>query len=313
MSGPLEAEFLLVRRRDLERLTTEVMQMKEFLPQILNQDLLEGVQRLEVAESALEERELDCEHIKARLQATQSECLRTKEENLALLLQVTELREQSVQQVDFCTQMGSALCTLLWGVSNREETVKIILGMDKTADFFILAGQTVSSFVETLVVNQDEDMEESRFVLGLAGTITNVAAVSCGRDFLMSSCRELMEQWIQLLGKIRPGSCSRLRVLILMSLYNVSIHREGLLWMSRYTGLMSQLQQLLTDPDNEVCLHALRLIQSLVLEPEVLRVLWEELQQCLPHIQDFSLNGNPELQKMAAELLEEVRGPPVEG
>lgn len=48
---------------------------------------------------------------------------------MALLLQVTELREQSFQQVGFCTQMGSALCTLLWGVSNREETVKSILGM----------------------------------------------------------------------------------------------------------------------------------------------------------------------------------------
>ncbi|CAN2387809.1 Heat shock factor 2-binding protein [Pristimantis euphronides] len=312
MSGPLEAEFLLVRRRDLERLTTEVMQIKEFLPKILNQDLLDSIQRLDVAKSALEERERGCEYIKARLEATQSECLRSKDENLALLVQITELREQSIQQADFFTQMGSALCTLLWGVSNREETVKSILGMDKTAEFFSLAGQTVSSFVESLAANQDEDTEESHFVLGLAGTIANVAAVSSGRDFLMSSCRELMEKWIQLLGKITPGSCSRLRVLMLMSLYNVSIHREGLLWMSRYMGLMSQLQLLLTDSDNEVCLHALRLIQSLVLEPNVLHMLWEELQQCLPHITELSHTANPEVQKMAAELLEELRGPMVD-
>ncbi|XP_040269355.1 heat shock factor 2-binding protein-like [Bufo bufo] len=246
MSGPLESEFLLIRRRDLERLTTEVMQMKEFLPKILNQDLLESVQRLEVAESALEEREQDCEHIQARLQATQNECLRAKEENLSLLLQVTELREQNVQQVDFCSEMGSALCTLLWGVSNREETVRSILGMDTTAEFFSLAGQTVSRFVESFAVDQNEDTEESRFVLGLAGTITNVAAVSCGRSFLMSSCRDLMEKWILLLREIRSGSHCQLRVLILMSLYNVSIHHDGLLWMSRYPGIMSQLQQLLT-------------------------------------------------------------------
>ncbi|XP_044129627.1 heat shock factor 2-binding protein [Bufo gargarizans] len=313
MSGPLESEFLLIRRRDLERLTTEVMQMKEFLPKILNQDLLESVQRLEVAESALEERELDCEHIQARLQATQSECLRAKEENLSLLLQVTELREQNVQQVDFCSQMGSALCTLLWGVSNREETVRSILGMDVTAEFFSLAGQTVSRFVESFAVNQDEDTEESRFVLGLAGTITNVAAVSCGRSFLMSSCRDLMEKWILLLGEIRSGSHCQLRVLILMSLYNVSIHRDGLLWMSRYPGIMSQLQQLLTDPDNEVCLHTLRLIQSLVLEPDVLHMLWEEVQQCLPRVTELSHTANSELRKMASELLEELKGPMVEG
>ncbi|XP_077149658.1 heat shock factor 2-binding protein isoform X2 [Ranitomeya variabilis] len=263
MSGPLEGEFVFVRRRDLERLTTEVMQMKEFLPKILSQDVLEGVQRLEVVESALEERELDYEHIKARLQATQTECLRTKE--------------------------------------------------DKSAEFFSLAGQTVSSFVESLAVKPDEDTEESRFVLGLAGTITNVAAVSCGRDFLMSSCREVMEKWIQLLGKIGSGCCGRLRVLILMSLYNVSIHREGLVWMSRNLGLVPQLQQLLTDPDNEVCLHALRLIQSLVLEPDVLHMLWEDVHQCLPLITELSHASNSELQKMAVELLEELRGLIVEG
>ncbi|KAM4046672.1 heat shock factor 2-binding protein [Anomaloglossus baeobatrachus] len=313
MSGPPEAEFFLVRRRDLERLTTEVMQMKEFLPQILSQDVLESVQRLEVVESALEERELDCEHIAARLQATQTECLRTKEENLALLLQVSALQERSVQQVDFCTQMGSAVCTLLWGVSNKEETVKSILGMDTTAEFFSLAGQTVSNFVESLAVNQDEDSEESRFALALAGTITNVAAVSCGRDFLMSSCRELLEKWIQLLGKIGAGTCGRLRVLILMSLYNVSIHREGLVWMSRSMGLLSQLQQLLTDPDNEVRLHALRLIQSLVLEPDVLHMLWEDVQQCLPHITELSRTAKSEVQNMAVEILEELRGLMVEG
>ncbi|XP_056407831.1 heat shock factor 2-binding protein [Hyla sarda] len=233
-------------------------------------------------------------------------------ENLDLLLQVTELRARSVQQVDFCTQMGSALCTLLWGVSNREETVKTILGMDRTTEFFSLAAQTVSSLVESLSVSQEEDMEESSFVLGLAGTITNVAAVSCGRDFLMSSCRELLEKWMELLGKIRVGNCPQLRVLILMTLYNVSIHREGLVWMSQYGGLMPQLQQLLTDPDSDVCLHALRLLQSLVLEPDVLHMLWGELQPCLPLITQLSHTANSELKTMAAEVLEELRGPMAE-
>ncbi|XP_071995167.1 heat shock factor 2-binding protein isoform X2 [Engystomops pustulosus] len=309
MSGSSGAEFVLVRRQDVERLTTEVMQMKEILPQILNQDLLESIQRLEHAESALEEREMDCEHMRSRLQATQNQSVRASEENQALLLQMAQLREHSLQQVDFCTQMGSALCTLLWAVSNREETVRNIVGMDETARFFSLAGQTLSSFVESPALSEEEDSEEGRFVLGLAGTITNVAAVSCGRDFLMSSCRELMENWIHLLGKIRSGTCSRLRVLILMSLYNVSIHREGLVWMSQHSGLRSRLQQLLTDPDSEVCLHTLRLIQSLVLEPEVLHMLWEDLQDCLPHITQLSHTANPDVQKMAAELLEELKGP----
>lgn len=69
----------------------------------------------------------------------------------------------------------------------------------------------------------------------------------------------------------------------------------------------------LLDPDNEVCLHALRLIQSLVLEPEVLHMLREDVEQCLPHITELSHTADLELQKMAAELLEELGGPMVEG
>ncbi|XP_069801147.1 heat shock factor 2-binding protein isoform X2 [Dendropsophus ebraccatus] len=251
--------------------------------------------------------------MKARLQTAQSEFIRAKDENLALLLQLIQLRNHSVQQVDFCTHMGSALCTLLWGVSIREETVRSILGMEKTTEFFSLAAQTVSSFVESVAVSQDEDPEESCFVLGLAGTITNVAAVSCGRDFLMSSCRDLLGTWIQLLGKMRAGICSRLRVLILMTLYNVSIHRQGLLWLCQYRGLVPQLLQLLADPDCEVCLHALRLIQSFILEPDVLHMFWGDLQECLPHITELSHTASPDVQKMAAEVLEELRGPMVEG
>ncbi|XP_075053661.1 heat shock factor 2-binding protein isoform X2 [Mixophyes fleayi] len=248
MSSSTDTEFVLVKRKDLERLTTEVMQMRDFLPQILNQELVESVQRLEAAEIALETKELDCAHVSARLEVSQGEYLRANEENQALLVQVTSLQEQSVQQAEYCTHMGSALCSLLWGLSTNEGIVNSILGMDKAPEFFNLASHTVVSFVESLAGEQpqDDDTEESRFVLGLAGTITNVAAVSCGREFLMSSCRDLMESWFHLLGKISLGTCNRLRVLILMSLYNVSINRNGVLWMSQCVGFISQLQRLLT-------------------------------------------------------------------
>ncbi|XP_063810708.1 heat shock factor 2-binding protein, partial [Pseudophryne corroboree] len=244
----MEQDFVLVKRKDVERLTTEVMQMREFLPQILNQELLENVQRLEAAEIALETKELDCAHINSRLEVSQGEYLQAKEENLSLAVQLNDLREHSLQQSEYCTRLGSALCTLLWGVSNRDETVRSILTMDKAEEFFSLASHTVSSFVESLSGQQppEEDAEESRFVLGLAGTVTNVAAVPCGRDFLISSCKELMEKWFHLLGKMALGSCSRLRVLILMSLYNVSINRSGLLWLSQCAGIIPQLQILLT-------------------------------------------------------------------
>ncbi|XP_072254619.1 heat shock factor 2-binding protein isoform X2 [Pyxicephalus adspersus] len=309
MSSSSEVEFVLVRRRDLERLTTEVMQMREFLPQIVNSELVESVQRLEVAEGALEVKEQDCEHIRARLEVSQSEYLRAKEENLSLLLQLSTLREKSVQQTYYCTHVGSVLCTLLWSVSNREETVTNILGMDKCTEFFMMASQTVASYVDALdETEQDEDNEDVQYVLGFAGIVTNVAAVSCGRDFLITSCRELMESWIQILGKIRLGTCSRLRVLLLKCLYNVSINQCGLLWMSQVKGFPSALRRLLSDPDAEVCLHALLLFQSLSVDPDVLRLLWKDVQECLPNIMELSQSNNAHLQRTAKELLEEIGG-----
>ncbi|XP_053313321.1 heat shock factor 2-binding protein [Spea bombifrons] len=307
MSGSSGAEFVLVRRRDLERLTTEVMQMKEFLPQILNQELLSNVQRLEQAESALDVKESDCEHFRSRLEAAQSECLQEKEEKLSVLAQLSSLQEQSLQQAEFCTLMGSTLCTLLWGVSSREEAVRSLLGGGKAVAFFGLASQTLSSYVESLEQPQDEEAEESQFVLGLAGTITNIAAVSFGREFLVTTCRDLLETWIHLLGRIKPGTCCRLRVLMLMSLYNVSINRKGVSWMSQNVSLISQLQRLLTDRDPDVCLHTLRLLQSVALESDGPRHMQSELHKCLPRIVELAQSRSAELQTAAGELLEEMR------
>lgn len=45
-------EFVKVRRRDLERLTTEVMQLRDFLPKIVNGDILRTFQKLNAIESS---------------------------------------------------------------------------------------------------------------------------------------------------------------------------------------------------------------------------------------------------------------------
>lgn len=50
------------------------------------------------------------------------------QEKLTLQQQLRDTREQLVQQAEYCTQMGAAACTLLWGVSSSEDVVKAILG-----------------------------------------------------------------------------------------------------------------------------------------------------------------------------------------
>ena len=65
---------------------------------------------------------------------------------------------------------------------------------------------------------------------------------------------------------------------------------------------------LFPDPDAEVCLHVLRLIQSVVLEPEVFSKSASELQSSLPlqPILVLPKSHNPQLQTATQDLLEDL-------
>ncbi|KAM5154026.1 heat shock factor 2-binding protein isoform 1-T3 [Callospermophilus lateralis] len=246
-------EFVKVRKKDLERLTTEVMQIRDFLPRILNGEVLESFQKLKIVEKNLERKEqeleqlkLDCEHFKARLETVQADSGREKKEKLALRQQLNEAKQQLLQQAEYCTEMGAAACTLLWGVSSSEEVVKAILGGDKALKFFRITGQTMESFVKSLDGDVKElDSDENQFVFALAGIVTNVAAIACGREFLVNSSRVLLDTMLQLLGDLKPGQCTKLKVLMLMSLYNVSINLKGLKYISESPGFIPLLWWLL--------------------------------------------------------------------
>ncbi|XP_072703549.1 heat shock factor 2-binding protein isoform X2 [Ciconia boyciana] len=330
-------EFVKIKRRDLERLTTEVMQLRDFLPKIVNGDILGTFQKLDAIESMqarwstyyfvyliypvtdmekkeeeIEQLKMDCEHFRARLETAQADCMREKKEKLDLRQQLNEAKQQLLQQAEYCTEMGAAVCTLLWGVSSNEEAVKTVLGGSKAVKFFTITAQTMESFVKSLsedMKQQDLDSDENQFVLALAGIVTNVAALACGREFLVSSSRELLDTMMHLLGDMKPGLCTKFKVLMLMSLYNVSINLKGLKYISESPGFIPLLWWLLNDPDAEVCLHALRLLQSVILEPEVLAKSASEMRDTLPfqRIIALSKSRNADLQALAKELLEDLK------
>ncbi|XP_019777940.1 heat shock factor 2-binding protein isoform X1 [Lagenorhynchus albirostris] len=310
-------EFVKVRKKDLERLTTEVMQIRDFLPRILNGEVLESFQKLKIVEKNLERKEqeleqlrMDCEHFKARLESVQEDSVSEKKEKLALRQQLNEAKQQLLQQAEYCTGMGAAACTILWGVSSSEEVVRAILGGGKALKFFNITGQTMESFVKSLDGDVKElDSDENQFVFALAGIVTNVAAVASGREFLVNSSRVLLDTILQLLGDLKPGQCTKLKVLMLMSLYNVSINLKGLKYISESPGFIPLLWWLLSDPDTEVCLHVLRLVQSVVLEPEVFSRTASEIRSSLPlqRILAMAKSRNPHLQAVAQELLEDLR------
>ncbi|KAM4602120.1 heat shock factor 2-binding protein [Polymixia lowei] len=313
--------FVKVRKRDLERLTTEVMQLREFLPRVVNGDFIEMLHKARAAETindliAEEQEQLrqECLHFHSRLDAAQSECQKEREEKLVLREQLWDSRQQIRQQAEFCTGLGAATCTLLWSTSGKEEAVKDILADGKLQPFLKLAAQTLESFVKSLegeakAEPQDQNSHEHQFVLALAGVITNIAAVTCGRDYLSSCAHVLLDTLMQLLELIKPGTFPKLKVLMLMALYNISISVKGLKYISESPGLLPLIWTLLEDGDCEVCLHSLRLLQSLLLEEEVVTLLGPALLEPLhlARIDQLASSHQLALRQTAQETLEDLQ------
>uniref|UniRef100_W5KL87 Heat shock transcription factor 2 binding protein n=1 Tax=Astyanax mexicanus TaxID=7994 RepID=W5KL87_ASTMX len=159
----------------------------------------------------------ECLHLRSRLEALQAECQKDKEEKIVLREQLWESREQLQQQAEFCTGLGAATCTLLWSASSKEEAVRDILADGKLEPFLSVAGQTLESFVKSLdeeekPQQQHYNSHEHQFVLALAGVITNIAAVTSGRDFISNSAHILLDTLMQLLGLMKPGVFAKLKV-----------------------------------------------------------------------------------------------------
>ncbi|XP_063068685.1 heat shock factor 2-binding protein [Engraulis encrasicolus] len=315
--------YVTVRKRDMEKLTTEVMQLREFLPRVINAELLDSVHKARQNEALRERQEQEQEqqrkenlHLRSRLEISQTECQREREEKLSLRQQLWECREQLGQQAEFCTGLGAAVCTLLWSASGKEEAVRDILADGKVQPFLSVAGQTLESFVKSLDQDskatqqqQDSNSQEHQFVLALAGVITNLAAVACGRDFLASSAHVLLDTLMKLLGLIKPGVFPKLKALMLMALYNVSISVKGLKYISGNPALIPLICTLLEEKDPEVCVHSLRLLQSLLLEEEVASDVASGLLPCLlplGRIRQLAASRHQVLSQTAKETLEDL-------
>ncbi|XP_031158231.1 heat shock factor 2-binding protein isoform X1 [Sander lucioperca] len=311
--------FVRVRRSDLEKLTTEVMQLREFLPRVLNGDLIEMLHKARAAQTmkehlAQEQEQLrqECLHLQSRLDAVQTECQKEREEKLLLREQLWQSGAELQQQADFCSGLGSAACSLLWSCSSSEDTVTRWLADGKLQSFLAVAAQTLESFVRSLdeeakTQTEDHNSQEHQFVLAMAGTITNVAAVTRGRDFLSSSV--LLDTLMKLLELMKPGVFPKLKVLMLMALYNVSISVKGLKGISENPGLLPLIWTLLDDGDWEVCLHSLRLLQSVLLEEEVLLLLGSALLDPDLHARVSRLTSSvqPSLRLAAQQTMEDLQ------
>ncbi|CAL1601333.1 unnamed protein product [Knipowitschia caucasica] len=317
--------FVKVKRRELERLTTEVMQLRDLLPRVLNGDLMEMLNKAKAAqtmsvvkEQMFQEQErlrLDFAHVQSRLEASQAECQKEREEKLLLREQLWQSGTELQQLADFCSSLGSASCCLLWSCAAKEDIITLWLSdHGKLQSFLVIAAQTLESFVCSLdddvkVQTEDPNSKEHTFVLALAGTITNIAAVTNGRDFLSNSAHMLLDTLIRLLERMKPGMFPKLKVLMLMALYNVSITIKGLKYMIKNPGLLTATLNLLGDRDWEVSLHSLRLLQSLVLEDEALLVLGPAVQdpELEAQVQKLASSAQPCVREAAQQTLDDLQ------
>ncbi|XP_072303857.1 heat shock factor 2-binding protein [Eucyclogobius newberryi] len=317
--------YVRVRKRELDKLTTEVMQLREFLPRVLNGELMEMLTKARAAQtmSAVKEQltqeqerlRQDCSHLQSRLEASQAECQKEREEKLLFREQLWQRGTELQQQADFCSSLGSASCCMLWSCSAKEDIITLWLSdHGKLQSFLGVAAQTLESFVRSLdedvkAQTEDPDSQEHSFVLALAGTITNIAAVTSGRDFLANSAHVLLDTLIRLLELMRPGAFPKLKVLMLMALYNVSISIKGLKYLMKNPGLPTVTLNLLNDREWEVCLHSLRLLQSLVLEDEALLVLGPAVEdpELEARVKKLTSSVQPCVRAAAQQTLEDLQ------
>ncbi|XP_061692274.1 heat shock factor 2-binding protein [Syngnathoides biaculeatus] len=314
--------FVRVRKTDLEKLTTEVMQLREFLPRVVNSNLIGMLHKNRVTQTVkdhiTQEQEYlqqECLHLQSRLDVLQIECQKEREEKLLLREKLWQSGAELQQQADFCFSLGSAVCSLLWNCSTREDLVKQWLVDATLPAFLAVATQTLGSFISTLDEDvksryEDYNTQEYQFVLALTGTITNIAAVTCGRDFLCSSGHGLLDTLIKLLELMKPGVLPKLKVLMLMGLYNASISVKGLKYMIEKPALLPLIRTLLEDRSWEVCLHSLRLLQSLLLEDVAQPTLGAALldMDLQARIRSFTLSVQPSLRQLAQQTLADLQG-----
>ncbi|KAF7646486.1 hypothetical protein LDENG_00187470, partial [Lucifuga dentata] len=234
-------------------------------------------------------------------------------EKLLLREQLWQSGTELQQQADFCSDLGSSACSLLWSCSSKEDTVTHWLTEGKLPSFLAVAAQTLESFVTSLDENaktetEDHDSHEHQFVLALAGIITNMAAVPCGRDFLSSSSQAMLDTLMKMLELMKPGIFPKLKVLMLMALYNISISIKGLKYISANPGLLPLIWTLLEDTDWKVCHHSLRLLQSVLLEEEALPSLGSLLDPgLLARVSQLTSSTQPALRLAAQQTLEDLQ------
>ncbi|XP_060063773.1 heat shock factor 2-binding protein-like [Ylistrum balloti] len=313
-------ERVLVHRDDLARLATEITQLRQTYPKVVNKRVTTAISKINHLETEFcqlqqkyDESVTETQRWKARCEMAVTDCQKEKQDNVQLRCEVRDLSQQLSQQSDYCSSLGSACCTLLWRVSRCEESIQSILVGTKVDEFLCLVTSTLQSYVSAYKVDwPKDDQEETQFILALCGIITNIAASAYGRDFLITNQngQQVIDTYFNVLSEAPNGKSARLKNLILMALYNISINQKGIKYINSKGGVLGILSWILQDEkESKNKTNALRLIQSILCDNSTRVGAILELNEVLPMsvLQQLTKDKSKEIQQLAQEIISDIQ------
>ncbi|PNF21894.1 hypothetical protein B7P43_G04395 [Cryptotermes secundus] len=238
---------------------------------------------------------------------------KSQQENMGQMqAELFTVRSLVQQQSQFCASLGAVMGNLIWKASRLPPVIDMLLSGNKVADFLAIVHGSLISFMETYDSSMPSQYaNESQFILSMCGIVTNIAATSAGRQFLVtnSNGRELLEQFNRILPVIPVPSGNCLKRLLLMALYNTSINHDGLKFLQQQADLLSALaHDLQTDTTYEMKLMQLRLLQSLTCDIPNGTVLQDILKYVpLDMIQATTKCSQPEMKNVVQEILNNIK------
>ncbi|GFO31797.1 heat shock factor 2-binding protein-like [Plakobranchus ocellatus] len=321
ISHVLTPEDVVVSKQALQGLAIEADQMKTLLPRVINQKFVSASTKLNKLESDLEkamkeidELRMEVAHWKTQAETAVTDVQREKRERLELRVDVQELTSQLSQQSEFCSSLGAACCTLLWRVSRQEETIHDIVTGARSVEFLELVSTSVQSYLSAYKDDQwpDQRTDEAIFIVALCGVATNIAASALGREQLASNSqgRQLIDTFVTFVGEAPLNKSANMKVLMLMTLFNISINQKGVKYLQAKPGLMPILAWHVKEEHNHECrANTLRLLLSLVSDEASGLRLMHELKENLPLsvLQQLTTNPQAEVRDLALDLLMDIR------
>eukprot|EP00794_Sanderia_malayensis_P014017 gene14016-15475_t len=322
-------KYAIVLKTDIERLITEAMQIKEFLPKVLKKEFFTAYTNLEKAEQELSELKKEKKNLKTEIERMKnkhqnvlSELEGERKELTALRKSLNELNEINSQQSEYCSRMGAASCSLLWRTSQKDACVETLVAGTQIDEFLQLVCHTLESYALTISHDDgegqlyDESSAELQFVLALCGVATNIAAASYGREFLTTNSNGVMliGSLVSTLFRLAPKAKQALKIrnLCLKFLYNISINKKGVENLSKQRQQHEILPALIGIIEDDISLEnrllAVRLLQSLMLETDNIKMI-HQIDQMLSveKLRNIAVNVHGELQEALLELIRDMK------